>query len=51
MRPVFMARDDEAKMKEALDHYVKTAVEPMVKLLEQRLIDNGTGFLVGNRVS
>ena len=49
-RPVYMAREDPEKMKEALDVYLKATVEPLLQRLEQRLIENGSGFLVGDKV-
>ena len=53
MRPVYMAAmggaSEEAK-KEAIDQYVKATLEPLLGRLEQRLSDNGTGFLIGNKV-
>lgn len=45
-----MARNDEAKMKEALEHFITTALEPAMDRLEKALADNDTGFLVGNKV-
>lgn len=48
--PVYRAHGDPAKKAEALDHYVKSALEPMLGHLEQRLVGNGTGYLVGSKV-
>jgi len=49
-RPVYMAREDPEKMKEALDVFLKATVEPLLQRLEQRLIENGSGFLIGDKV-
>ncbi len=48
--PIYAAGDDLEKMKEAINHFTKTEAEPLLQRLEQRLIDNGTGFLIGNKV-
>lgn len=45
-----MLRHDEAKMKEALENYIKTNLVPTLELLEKRLEDNGTGYMFGNKV-
>lgn len=45
-----MAGNEDSK-KEAIDQYVTKTLEPLLRRLEQRLTDNGTGFLIGNKVS
>ena len=45
-----MAREDPEKMKEALNVFLKATVEPLLQRLEQRLIEIGSGFLVGEKV-
>ena len=44
-----MSGNEEAK-KEAINQYVTASLEPLLRQLEQRLSDNGTGFLIGNKV-
>lgn len=51
MRPVFAARGDDEKMKEAMGNYMKNSFEPMSDRLEKQLAENDTGFVVGNQVS
>lgn len=48
--PIYRAGDDLGKMKGAVNDFTKTEAEPLLQRLEQRLIDNGTGFLIGDKV-
>lgn len=49
-RPIFMAGEDEGKKKEAVDSFLKNAIEPLFKRLDKMLEDNGSDYLIGNQV-
>jgi len=52
IRPIYAARmtNDDQKAKEAAEIYANKTFGPFVKIIEKQLIDNDTGFLVGNQV-
>lgn len=50
-RPIFMAGEDEGKKKEAVDNFLKNAIEPLFKRLDKMLEDNGSDYLIGNQCS
>ena len=42
--------NDDQKAKDAAEIYANKTLEPFVKIIEKQLVDNDTGFLVGNQV-
>lgn len=49
MRPVAREKDPE-KQQEVFDKVNEETIQPHAKKIEQFLVQNGTGFLVGNAV-
>lgn len=43
--------NDAQKEKEAAKLYVNKTLEPFIKVVEKQLMDNDSGFLVGNQVT